>query len=47
MWGLAVDGEAGVRMVLDGLREELERAMTLSGITDATDVPRDLVRRAP
>jgi 4-hydroxymandelate oxidase len=47
LWGLAVDGEAGVRTVLDGLREELERAMTLSGITDATDVPRDLVRRAP
>jgi 4-hydroxymandelate oxidase len=47
LWGLAVDGETGVRTVLDGLREELERAMTLSGVTDATDVPADLVRRAP
>ena len=47
LWGLAVDGEAGVRAVLDGLRGELERAMTLSGVTDAGSVPRDLVRPAP
>lgn len=47
LWGLAIDGEAGVGAVLDGLRVELERAMTLSGVTHATDVPADLVRPVP
>jgi 4-hydroxymandelate oxidase len=46
LWGLAVDGEQGVTAVLDGLRDELERAMTLAGVTHATAVPGDLVRRA-
>ncbi len=31
LWGLAVDGEAGVKRVLDLLREELELAMALLG----------------
>src|SRR5215469_16031551 len=31
LWGLAVDGEAGVRHVLAMLRDELELAMALSG----------------
>ena len=47
LWGLAVDGEAGVAAVLGQLRTQLERAMTLSGVTDSAAVPADLVRRAP
>lgn len=43
VWGLAVDGAAGVTGVLDALRTDLERTMGLCGVTDATDVPRDLV----
>ena len=45
LWGLAVDGEDGVVSVLEGLASQLERSMTLAGITDVRDVPRDLVRR--
>ena len=47
LWGLAVDGEQGVTAVLEDLRADLDRAMTLSGITHASSVPRDLVRPAP
>ena len=47
LWGLAVDGEQGVTAVQEDLRAELDRAMTLSGITRASSVPRDLVRPAP
>lgn len=46
LWGLAVDGEEGVATVLARLRNELDRAMALSGVTAATAVPRDLVRWA-
>jgi 4-hydroxymandelate oxidase len=45
LWGLAADGESGVRRVLEMIRAELELAMALSGCRDATNVPRDLVRR--
>lgn len=45
LWGLATDGEAGVRHVLDVLRAELALAMALAGCQDATAVPRDLVDR--
>ena len=31
LWGLAVDGEAGVRAVLELVRGELSRAMALAG----------------
>ena len=31
LWGLAVDGEAGARTVVELLREELERTMALLG----------------
>jgi 4-hydroxymandelate oxidase len=47
LWGLAVEGAEGVAAVLDDLTAQLERSMTLSGVTDVTDVPRDLVRWAP
>lgn len=42
-WGLSVDGEAGVRRVLDILRDELDVAMGLSGVTDVKNVDRSLV----
>jgi isopentenyl diphosphate isomerase/L-lactate dehydrogenase-like FMN-dependent dehydrogenase len=44
-WGLAVDGEAGVRHVLELLRAETELALRLVGCTSAADVPRDRVAR--
>jgi 4-hydroxymandelate oxidase len=47
IWGLAVDGEAGVARVLEMLRAEVERALTLCGCGSAHDVSRDLVRRWP
>lgn len=45
VWGLAVDGEAGVRMVVETLVEELRVAMAMCGVTSVRDVPADAVRR--
>lgn len=45
IWGLIVDGEDGVRAVLDILRDELDDAMGLCGLTDVAEVDRSLVRR--
>ena len=45
-WGLAVDGEAGVRRTLEILRHELDVAMGLCGVTDVKSVPRSLVAMA-
>ena len=42
-WGLAVDGEAGVRMVLEILRQELDRAMAYCGVTNIEGINRHLV----
>ena len=42
-WGLAVDGEAGVRMVLELLRQELDRAMAYCGVTNLEGINRSLV----
>lgn len=47
LWALACDGATGVRDLLDGLRADLERTMTMCGVTDATAVPADLVALAP
>ena len=44
VWGLAVDGEAGVKHVLAMLRAELELAMALAGCQTVADIDRDLVR---
>jgi 4-hydroxymandelate oxidase len=44
VWGLAVDGAAGVARVLDLLRAEVERALTLCGCGSSRDVSRELVR---
>jgi 4-hydroxymandelate oxidase len=43
LWGLAVNGKAGVQDVLQILREELDRAMALSGCPDLGHCTRDLV----
>jgi 4-hydroxymandelate oxidase len=38
IWGLAVDGEAGVGRVLDMLTGELEQALALAGVPRLTDL---------
>jgi len=43
LWGLAHDGEAGVRFVLDTLRHELDLAMALAGCPTLESITRDLV----
>jgi 4-hydroxymandelate oxidase len=43
LWGLAVDGEAGVRRVLELLRNELDLAMGLAGAASLADLSRDLL----
>ena len=43
LWGLAVEGEAGVRHVLELLRAELELAMALSGTPTIASIARSLV----
>ncbi len=42
LWGLAVDGEAGVATALGMLRAELALAMALAGCASVRDVGRDL-----
>jgi len=44
LWGLAVNGSAGVRRILEMLREELELAMVLSGRPTIASIDRSLVR---
>lgn len=43
LWGLAVDGESGVRSVLDLLRTEVDVAMALTGVRNVGEITRDLV----
>jgi 4-hydroxymandelate oxidase len=43
LWGLAADGERGVRRVLQLLRDELELAMALAGCPTIADIDRSLV----
>lgn len=45
LWGLAVDGEAGVRRVLELLRDDLALTMALAGCPTVADVDRSFVRR--
>jgi 4-hydroxymandelate oxidase len=45
VWGLASGGAAGVRAVLDGYREELERSLALCGAASLADLTPDLVAR--
>jgi len=44
LWGLACDGEAGARRVLDLLRDEVELALALCGCTAPGSVTREHVR---
>lgn len=44
IFGLAVDGEAGVRKVLEMLREEFETVMALAGCCSLRDIRRSHVR---
>jgi 4-hydroxymandelate oxidase len=46
LWGLAVDGEAGVRRVLELLRDDLASAMALAGCPSVGAIDRSLVARA-
>jgi 4-hydroxymandelate oxidase len=46
LWGLAIDGRAGVENVLDVLRREIDLAMALAGCATVGDVTRDLVEGA-
>lgn len=43
LWGLAVDGAAGVRAVLEMLRDEVDEAMALCGCGSAAEVDEDLL----
>lgn len=43
LWGLAIDGEAGVARALALLRDELDLAMALCGCPAIADVRRDLI----
>lgn len=43
LWGLALEGEAGVRQVLELLRDELDLAMALSGCATIQDIDSSLV----
>jgi isopentenyl diphosphate isomerase/L-lactate dehydrogenase-like FMN-dependent dehydrogenase len=47
LWGLAADGEAGVRRVLELLREELALALCLCGCAAPAELKRAHVQRAP
>lgn len=43
LWGLAVDGQSGVRRVLEILRRELDTALALCGAKTPADVDEDLL----
>ena len=45
LWGLAAGAEAGVRNVLEMLRQEFDLAMALSGCPTLSSITRDLIRR--
>src|SRR5579875_907702 len=45
-WGLALDGETGVRHIFQILRDELDSTMTLCGVTDVEQVDAALVAPA-
>ena len=44
LWGLAINGEAGVRQVLEMLRSELVRTLVMCGCGSPLRVSRDLVK---
>ena len=46
LWGLAADGSAGVRRVLEMLRDELSLAMALAGCRSLAEITPDLLARS-
>jgi 4-hydroxymandelate oxidase len=44
LWGLALDGEKGVAVVLDLIRSEFDTALALVGCRRPSEITRDLVR---
>jgi L-lactate dehydrogenase (cytochrome) len=47
LYGLGAYGEAGVTKALEILKDELDIAMALTSVTDASNVPRDIILRPP
>ena len=47
LYGLGAYGQAGVTKALEILKDELSIAMALTGVTDVTKVPRDIILRGP
>jgi isopentenyl diphosphate isomerase/L-lactate dehydrogenase-like FMN-dependent dehydrogenase len=45
LWGLASGAQAGVRHVLELLRQEFDLAMALSGCSKVSSITRDLIRQ--
>ena len=45
IWGLAVNGQAGVTQVLDLLREEFRIAMGLTGCVNVREIGKELIFR--
>lgn len=45
LWGLAMDGQAGVEDILTILRREYDIALALAGCVASSDIPRDIVDR--
>jgi 4-hydroxymandelate oxidase len=43
VWGLAADGERGVRQVLELLRDEFDHTLALCGVREPAELTRDLV----
>jgi L-lactate dehydrogenase (cytochrome) len=43
LYGLGAYGQAGVTKALEILKDELDVAMALTGVTDASKVPRDII----
>ncbi len=46
LWALAVGGEAGVRRMLDQLRDEIATSMILLGVSKLDQLTPDLLVRA-
>jgi L-lactate dehydrogenase (cytochrome) len=47
LYGLGAYGQAGVTKALEIIRDELDIAMALTGIIDASNVPREIILRPP
>ena len=47
LYGLGAYGQAGVTKALEIIQDELDIAMALTGITDASNVPREIILRPP